>query len=449
MVFRMKAAEAVDRAAVTEWFERNRRRSGKMFDLIRPEAYLDRPIPLRNPIVFYEGHLPAFSFNTLLKKGLGQPSINPDFEILFERGIDPEDEASVPGAPSAWPSRQAVQEFAKESDRRILRALATEELDSDRNALMRDGQALYTILEHEPMHQETLAYMWHRLPFERKTRPAGYARPETGGAAPAQESARIPRGRATLGAMPGTIPFGWDNEFPRMEVDVPAFSIDVHDVTNAAYMDFVEAGGYRQEELWSAEGWEWLRASGTTHPLFWERRNGAWEWRGMFESFPLPLAWPVWVSHAEASAYTQWKGARLPSEPEFHRAAYGTPEGIERFHPWGDAEPDATRGHFDFASFEPVPAGSRPAGASAWGVHDLVGNGWEWTSTVFAGFPGFQPMPSYPQYSADFFDGNHFVMKGASPMTARELLRPTFRNWFRGNYPYVYATFRCARGAAA
>jgi formylglycine-generating enzyme required for sulfatase activity len=80
------------------------------------------------------------------------------------------------------------------------------------------------------------------------------------------------------------------------------------------------------------------------------------------------------------------------------------------------------------------------------GVHDLVGNGWEWTSTVFEPFAGFTPMRSYPEYSADFFDGHHFVMKGASPATARELIRPSFRNWFRGNYPYVYAKFRTARG---
>jgi formylglycine-generating enzyme required for sulfatase activity len=101
-------------------------------------------------------------------------------------------------------------------------------------------------------------------------------------------------------------------------------------------------------------------------------------------------------------------------------------------------------GNFDFASWEPVPAGARPAGASAWGVHDLVGNGWEWTSTVFAPFPGFNAMASYPEYSAEFFDGQHVVMKGASPATAKELIRRSFRNWFRPNYPYVYAKFRTA-----
>ena len=94
-----------------------------------------------------------------------------------------------------------------------------------------------------------------------------------------------------------------------------------------------------------------------------------------------------------------------------------------------------------------MPVGSYPAGASAWGVEDLVGNGWEWTSTEFRGFPGFEAMASYPEYSADFFDGEHFVVKGASPATGRGLIRRSFRNWFRPHYPFMYATFRCARDA--
>jgi formylglycine-generating enzyme required for sulfatase activity len=168
----------------------------------------------------------------------------------------------------------------------------------------------------------------------------------------------------------------------------------------------------------------------------------------MFEPIPLPLDWPVYVSQAEAAAFARWKNRRLLTEAEFHRAAYGTPSGVERAYPWGDGLPAGQgdtrqlRGNFDFVHFDPVPVGSYPAGASAWGVHDLVGNGWEWTSTVFAPFPGFEPMASYPEYSADFFDGQHYVMKGASPATAQALIRRSFRNWFRPNYPYVYASFR-------
>ena len=121
------------------------------------------------------------------------------------------------------------------------------------------------------------------------------------------------------------------------------------------------------------------------------------------------------------------------TEAEYHRASAGV---------------NLHAGHSNFAMWEPVPAGSRPAGVSTWGVHDLVGNGWEWTSSIFAPFAGFEAMSSYPEYSAEFFDGQHYVMKGASPATAKELIRPSFRNWFRPNYPYVYATFRTVKGAA-
>jgi gamma-glutamyl hercynylcysteine S-oxide synthase len=214
-------------------------------------------------------------------------------------------------------------------------------------------------------------------------------------------------------------------------------------VTNQRYLEFVEAGGYREPKWWRPGDWEWLQRETITHPLFWERDGDRWFWRGMFELVPLPPAWPVYVSQAEASAFARWGGSRLPTEAEFQRAAYGTPDD-ERTHPWGDAEPDATRGVFDFSTWDPEAAGTHPKGASAWGVDDLVGNGWEWTTTVFGPFPGFQAMASYPEYSADFFDGEHVVMKGASMATARELLRPGFRNWFRTRYPYVYATFRCA-----
>jgi formylglycine-generating enzyme required for sulfatase activity len=162
----------------------------------------------------------------------------------------------------------------------------------------------------------------------------------------------------------------------------------------------------------------------------------------MFEWLPLHESWPVYVSQCEASAYARWKGRRLMTEAEFHRAAYGSPSG-ERPFPWGDDPPEYRHGNFGFQHYDPCAVGSFPEGRSAWGVHDLVGNGWEWTSTVFSPFAGFEPMGSYPQYSADFFDGKHLVTKGASPATALPLIRRSFRNWFRPNYPYVYAKFRC------
>jgi formylglycine-generating enzyme required for sulfatase activity len=163
----------------------------------------------------------------------------------------------------------------------------------------------------------------------------------------------------------------------------------------------------------------------------------------MFDEVPLPQDWPVYVSHAEASAYARWAGLQLPSEAEFQRAAYATPQGTERAYPGGDQLPEPRRGNFDFQRWDPVPTGAYSSGLSAYGVADLLGNGWEWTRTVFAPFEGFRPSECYPGYSANFFDGKHFVMKGGSARTARCMLRRSFRNWFQPHYPYVYAGFRC------
>ena len=427
-----------------EWYSRNRARSRALFDLLADEAYYSRPIDLRHPIVFYEGHLPAFSFNTLVKRALGGSSIDPALEALFARGIDPSEEQSGRGTAGRWPERHEVRAFAAEADRRVREALAANDLDRPGDPLLHRSEAVFAILEHEAMHQETLLYMWHRLPFDQKRRPPAY-HPRIEGSVPVQEWIPVPGGRASLGADDTALQFGWDNERPKRLEDIADFSIQRHDTTNAAFLEFIEAGGYDDPRWWRPDDWQWLRKSGLRSPLFWERLDSVWHWRGMFDLVPLPPSWPVFVTYAEALAYTRWQGGRLPSEGEYQRAAFGAPDGAERRHPWGNDAPSPSRGVFDFTSWDPEPAGSHPAGRSAWGVDDLVGNGWEWTRTVFAPFPGFQPLPSYPEYSADFFDGEHFVIKGASPATARELLRPTFRNWFRPRYPYVYATFRGVR----
>ncbi len=426
-------------------YRENRDHTRKLFDAITPDAYYNQPVALRQPVVFYEGHFSAFVVNTLLKKALGHDPINPHYEDLFERGIDPEsvDEARAAGA--EWPSRNKVLAYVEATDQAVLDAIRHSRLEDEQNPLLRNAEALYTCLEHEEMHHETLRYMYHRLPFEMKPGLLAPARPVTGGNPPEQESIAIPAGTATLGARRGEIRFGWDNEFEREQIEVPPFEIDRFSVTNRDFMRFLEAGGYRNRALWSDEGWQWVEENQVAHPLFWEQHDGGWYWRGMHELIPLPSSWPVWVSHAEASAYARWKERRLPTEAEYHRAAFGTPDGHEQAFPWGDEPPDHSRGNFDYQHSEPLPVGSFPAGRSAFGVDDLIGNGWEWTASEFRPLAGFREMASYPPYSSDFFDGKHFVIKGASPVTSRHLVRRSLRNWFRGTYPYMYAKFRLVR----
>src|SRR5262249_22600273 len=210
-----------------------------------------------------------------------------------------------------WPDRARVRQFGDEADRRVIDVLEHADIDRLGDPLLDRAEAVFAILEHEAMHQETLLYMWHRLPHHEKRRPQGYS-PRVDGPVPAVEWIDVPPGRATLGVDRDAVPFGWDNEFPATTAEVDAFAIARHAVTNARFLEFVEAGGYTDARWWRPGDWEWVTSEKIAHPLFWERRGSEWYWRGMFEAIPLPPAWPVYVSHAEASAFARWTGARLP-----------------------------------------------------------------------------------------------------------------------------------------
>jgi gamma-glutamyl hercynylcysteine S-oxide synthase len=382
------------REELIEWYRRTRARTRELFDLIPEDAYHARPIPLRNPIVFYEGHLPAFAVNTLVKLTLGRKGVDERLESLFERGIDPADEAAVNNPTSVWPSRAEVRSYGAAAE-----ALFEEHVDN--------CEAAFTVIEHELMHQETLLYIVHALGSRSAAAVAAALGPyhSGGDGRRTPRAVQIPAGIATLGQEEGF--FGWDNEFGQHTIEVPAFEIDSHNVTNADYAEYVEATGAPVPHFLRRDGQRWLRKT-------------------MFGLEPMPENAPVYVTHDEAAGYARWKGKRLPTEAEWHRAATGAP----------------LDGNFGFAAWDPVEGSSGP---SEFGVYDLIGNGWEWTSTLFAPFPRFKPMASYLPYSTDFFDGAHYVMKGASPVTPRELVRPSFRNWFRPNYPWVFATFRLVR----
>jgi ergothioneine biosynthesis protein EgtB len=400
-----------------------------LFDMLAPAAMYERPISERHRIIFYLGHFEAFDRNMICG-----PSAS-ELDGLFARGIDPVDGKLPDDTPSDWPAVETIRQYNTQARRSV-----DEALDQATDTLM-----FHVAVEHRLMHAETLAYMFHWLPFEWKRRPRRYSvSHEAVDRSNTPRIATIPAGSATLGLEPGhPFVFGWDNEFQAHSVYVPEFAVDAFNVTNGEFFEFVRAGGYSQRSLWDVSGWDWINSEAIQHPKFWVERNGTWFYRTMFEEMPLPSEWPVYVSHAEAQAYTRWKSRYLPTEAQYHRAAFGSPDGGERPFPWGKETPGPQHGNFDLRSWTPSPVGSFPAGRSAFGVFELMGNGWEWTRTPFAPFPGFEPFPFYPGYSADFFDGKHFVMKGASPRTAAVLLRPSFRNWFQPFYPNIYATFRC------
>jgi ergothioneine biosynthesis protein EgtB len=431
------AASVVEARALTD----------EVFRVLRPESFYERPIPERHRILFYLGHLEAFDWNLIGRNVLGLDSFQDEFDRLFAFGIDPVGGGLPSDQPSDWPPMPEVERYNRRVRQTLDAALEKASFSDPALPLLRGGYALHVALEHRLMHAETFAYMLHQLPFESKL--CQRQAPTPASPPPSPTMARIPAGVATLGlGRSGDNTFGWDNEFESQEVAAPEFAIDVHNVTNRQFLEFMRAGGYEDRKFWINSDWEWKEERGVEHPFFWTRRSDRWFYRAMFEEIPLPLDWPVYVSHAEASAYARWAGKELPTEPQFHRAAFGTANGPERDYPWGNQPPQPHLGNFDFQRWDPAAAGSYPSGRSAFGVADMLGNGWEWTSTVFAPLPGFQAFPFYPGYSANFFDGKHFVMKGGSARTAARLLRRSFRNWFQPHYPYVYAKFRCVTNAS-
>ena len=433
----------------------SRSMTDNLFQIVRAEALYDRPIPERNRIIFYIGHLEAFDWNLIAGQALGLGSAHKEFDHLFAFGIDPVDGALPHDKPSDWPHLPEIEAYNL-----CVRGKLDNILESCAQAPTSNWQypeevILNVAIEHRLMHAETLAYMLHQLSPNRKIAPPSYRPISSPQPKPAIASRMIdiPAGTATLGMPRDAESFGWDNEFEVQTLQVPAFAIGAHNVTNGEFLRFVREGGYGDRRFWSVADWAWIDEQHIGHPHLWFKRQDQWFYRAMFEEVPLPLDWPAYVSHAETAAYARFVGKSLPTEAQFHRAAYGTPdgpegegpqgEGMERAYPWGDAPPDASRGNFDFQRWDPVPVGSYPRGRSAFGLEDTLGNGWEWTSSHFAPHPGFEPFPFYRDYSANFFDQNHFVVKGASPRTASCLLRRSLRNWFQPHYPFVYASFRC------
>jgi len=364
-------------------------------------------------------------------RGLLQRSgFRPEFDELFARGIDPVGvDRCEPDRAGQWPEPAEVLRY-RDRVRDMLRR-STEYVSqlAERDVLAENGRVLQLVIEHELMHHETLLYMMHQLEPALLRPPTQRPPLDTSIAAPASRVA-VPGGEVRLGARWDELPFGWDNEFSEHSAEVGSFAIDTAAVRIGDWLGFMGDGAYRRAELWSEDGWAWRQRNDIEHPAFWKWDGARWAVRALFDEVTADDAasWPVYVSWAEAEAYARWKNGRLPTEAEYHRAA----EGLS----WS-----ANDGNLDWRRWAPVASGS--GAASRHGVRDLVGNGWEWTSSRFTPFPGFKPWArTYPGYSADFFDGQHYVMLGGSWATDGSLVRRSFRNWFQPHYPYVYAKFR-------
>ena len=300
---------------------------------------------------------------------------------------------------------------------------------------------------HEDMHTE--AFLWARQTLSYPTPvlavATDVAAERARGAHPGW--AEVPGGTFQLGA-PRDAPFLFDNEKWAHPVALEPFAIAKAPVTNRAFQDFVDDGGYGREALWTADGWTWRRKAGAEHPVYWQR-NGPGDWlvRRFDRTLPLPPDEPViHVNWFEAAAYCRWAGLRLPTEAEWEAAALGEPAAdgtlspFKRRYPWGAAPPDPSRANLDGRALGPVDVAALAAGDSAFGCRQMLGNVWEWTADTFNAFPGFAA-DAYKEYSAMLF-GDTKVLRGGAWTTRGRMIHGTYRNYFEAHRRDVFAGFR-------
>ncbi|HEX8721395.1 MAG TPA: SUMF1/EgtB/PvdO family nonheme iron enzyme [Pyrinomonadaceae bacterium] len=427
-------------------FEETRASTLRLFDLADETELRRSPGFGYRPILWHLAHIGVFEAYWLIQKAQGQPAPDAAYERVFDPIRTPREESKN------LPTRREMEDYLRRVRGGVLSYLEGFDFD-DRDPLKSGGYVFRLVLEHERQHQETLLYLFQMLDPSKKTRPPSgdgtrpraRAGAETAGADGGMVS--VPAGAFPLGASGGS--FAYDNELPAREVYVPAFRIGRAPVTNGEYARFVGEGGYRRREFWDDEGWARREQEGWECPLYWRREGaGGWVERRMFEEGALEESHPVTgVSWFEAEAYARFAGRRLPTEAEWERAAsWDGARGVRRRFAWGDEEPDGARGNYGARLWGTTPAGAFPRGASASGCLDMNGNVWEWTSTPFAGYPGFEPFP-YPEYSETWFDGDHRVLKGGSWATHPSVLRTSFRNFFRRPFRIAFAGLRLAEDA--
>jgi len=340
------------------------------------------------------------------------------------------------------PGRDEVLEILAEVRQRVLEKIETLDLEAG-DPLLRDGYVYAMVAQHEYQHNETILQTLQLKLGEPYRAARRVVVPEPRLSVAVGSMVRFPGGAVPVGTNDRRV--AYDNERPQHHVELRPFSIDVAPVTNAQYLEFMEDGGYRRRELWSDAGWAWKESDNADSPKYWSRDGSTWHSRMFDRTGPVDPRRPVChVTYHEAEAYARWAGKRLPNEFEWEAAASFDPAtGEHRLFPWGNEPWTPDKANLDQLSFDTAPVGAYPLNVSPLGCYGMIGDVWEWTSSDFAGYPGYQTFP-YPEYSEVFFGTEYKVLRGGSFATRPGAIRNTFRNW---DYPIrrqIFSGFRCA-----
>jgi iron(II)-dependent oxidoreductase len=411
-----------------------RRRTHQLLEPLDDQRLTTQFDPVMSPPVWDYAHIGAFEELWLVQRLAGAP---PMLEESLERTYNALDTPRVARGRVKLLDRAETLRYLEDVRGRALALL--EEVDFDTSdPLLSDGFLYDLVIQHEHQHNETILQ-------ELQLMPGGYL----------ATLPSAPRGRA-LERDSVAVPAGWypvgsdhhepyDNEHPRHEVELAGYQIDHFPITNGDFLAFMADGGYARAELWSRDGWDWILTFGSEAPEYWFQQDGAWLTRRYGQTVPVEPDLPVvHVCYFEADAYARWAGKRLPTEFEWEVAASWDPEERrQRRFPWGDTPAAPELANLDQMLFGTAPIGAYPLGVSAFGCEQMVGDVWEWTSSDFVPYPGFEAFP-YSEYSEPFFGSTFKVLRGGSWATRPRVARNTFRNWDHPIKRQIFAGLRCA-----
>ncbi|HLU45793.1 MAG TPA: ergothioneine biosynthesis protein EgtB [Natronosporangium sp.] len=422
------------RSRIAAELARSRARTTALADAVDDADLVRQHSPLMSPLVWDVAHVGNQEELWLVRDVGGREPIRQDIDHLYDAFQHPR--SRRPELPLLDPTE--ARRYVATVREKVLDVLDRVPLAGNR--LVADGFAFGMIAQHEQQHDETMLAT-HQLRVGEPVLTAPSPPPPR---VPVAGEVLIPAGPFTMGT--STEPWALDNERPAHVVDVPAFLIDAAPVTNGQYAEFIADGGYDDPRWWSPAGWEHRVSAGLVAPMHWVRDGDGWAYTRFGRTEPVRPDEPVvHVCFYEAQAYAAWAGKRLPTEAEWEKAARFDPAtGRSRRYPWGDEDPTEAHANLGQRHLSPAPIGAYPAGASPLGVHQLIGDVWEWVDTDFRGYPGFVAFP-YREYSEVFFGSSYKVLRGGSFGTDPVACRGTFRNWDFPIRRQIFAGFRCAR----
>jgi len=409
----------------------------KIFEVLKSdEVFYKKSEPTRHPMIFYFGHTATFFINKLINMKIIKERINPRFESIFAVGVDEMAWDDVQSSNYSWPSVDEVREYRKK-----VREVVDELIMSLPLTLpIAQDSAMWIVLmgiEHERIHIETSLVLHRQIPLEFVKEVKEFDICTHSSNAPKNEMIDLRGKTVVLGKDLSHNLYGWDNEYGRYSEIVNDFSVSKYLVSNGEFMEFVQDGGYENEEFWDDEGRKFLAISGAKHPTFWVKEDSWYRYRTLSRLIDLPLDWPVDVNALEAEAFCRYKSKKdgvvysLPSEAEYciiyeNAGLKDVPE----LH-----QSRANLNFYHYFSSCPINEFGHN------GIYDVVGNVWQWSRTPIFGFDGFRVHEAYDDFSTPTFDNKHALILGSSWASSGNLIMKHSRYAFRKHF-FQNAGFR-------